>query len=82
VLAAGVFSVWVIGNFIPFYIGRDTYIAELTARFSPEYAATVAGYTPDWMLPVLLAASFASGLLGGLIGRAICKRHFVRAGIA
>jgi energy-coupling factor transport system substrate-specific component len=81
VLACGVFSIWVIGNFVPFYIGRDAYIAELTARFSSEYAAVIAGYMPGWILPVLLAASFAFGLLGGLLGRAICKKHFARAGI-
>jgi energy-coupling factor transport system substrate-specific component len=81
ILACAVFSTWVIGNFIPFYIGRDSYIAELAARFNSEYAATIAGYMPGWMLPALLAAGFVFGLLGGFLGQAICKKHFVRAGI-
>jgi energy-coupling factor transport system substrate-specific component len=81
VLACGSFSMWVFGNFVPFYIGRGAYLAELTERFGTEYATTVADYMPGWMLPVLLAASFAFGLLGGLLGKVVCKRHFERAGI-
>ena len=39
-------------------------------------------YMPDWILPVLLAASFISGIAGGIIGYRIFKKHFERAGIA
>lgn len=81
VLACGTFSIWLFGNFMPFYVGRDTYLAELTERFGSEYGATIAGYMPGWMLPVLLVVSFVFGLLGGLLGKAICKKHFERAGI-
>lgn len=81
VLACGVFSMWVFGNFIPFYVGRETYLVELTERFGSEYAAAIGSYMPGWMRPVLLIASFIFGLLGGLLGKVICKRHFERAGI-
>lgn len=32
--------------------------------------------------PILLVACFVFGLVGGMIGKAICKKHFQRAGIA
>ena len=39
-------------------------------------------YLQPEMYPVLLVACFATGIIGGFIGRAILKKHFVRAGIA
>ena len=37
---------------------------------------------PMWIAPILLVACFVFGLVGGMIGKAICKKHFQRAGIA
>ena len=82
VLTWGVFSMWVIGNFLPFYIGRDAYFATLKEGFGADYTTTLAGYMPNWMLWALIAASFVCGILGGMIGKALTAKHFVRAGVA
>lgn len=82
ILAHGVFSVWVVGNFIPVILTRDTYYQMLLSGYGKEYADTLMSYMPDWILPVLIAVCFASGLAGGLIGRNMFKKHFERAGIA
>ena len=50
--------------------------------FGQEYADTLMGYMPDWILPVMIVAAFVAGIIGGLIGRKIFKKHFERAGIA
>lgn len=82
VLAHGVFSMWVIGAFIPIVVTREAYYQNLLPGYGKEYADTLMSYMPDWILPVLLAAAFVSGLVGGLLGRRIFKKHFERAGIA
>ena len=82
VLIHGVFSMWVIGAFIPIVVTRDAYYQNLLPGYGQEYADTLMAYMPDWILPVLLIAAFVSGLVGGLIGRKIFKKHFERAGIA
>lgn len=81
VLVHGVFSMWVIGAFIPIVVSRDSYYQNLIPGYGQEYADTLMAYMPDWILPVLLAASFLSGLIGGLAGRKLFKKHFKRAGI-
>ena len=81
VLIHGVFSMWVIGAFIPIVVTRDAYYQNLLPGYGQEYADTLMAYMPDWILPVLLIAAFVSGLVGGLIGRKIFKKHFERAGI-
>ena len=79
VLIHGVFSMWVIGAFIPIVVTRDAYYQNLLPGYGQEYADTLMAYMPDWILPVLLIAAFVSGLVGGLIGRKIFKKHFERA---
>ena len=81
VLIHGVFSMWVIGAFIPIVVTRDAYYQNLLPGYGQEYADTLMAYMPDWILPMLLVAAFVSGLVGGLIGRKIFKKHFERAGI-
>ncbi|MGL6200674.1 MAG: MptD family putative ECF transporter S component [Lachnospiraceae bacterium] len=81
VLTHGVFSMWVIGAFIPIVVTRDAYYQNLIPGYGQEYADTLMSYMPDWILPVLLAAALISGLLGGLLGRKIFQKHFKKAGI-
>lgn len=82
ILGYGVFSMWVIGNYIPIVVTRDAYFNTLaTGGYGTEYAETLMRYIPDWSLAPLLAASFVSGIFGALLGRALLKKHFVRAGI-
>lgn len=83
VLAYGVFSVWLMGNFLPIVVNPESYAANLiSGGYGTEYADALLQLFPAWMLPVLLIACFAFGILGGLMGRVLLKKHFVRAGIA
>ena len=82
VLSCGVFSIWVFGNFAPIFLNRESYMVMLTEGYGTEYAATLNTYMPMWIAPILLVACFVFGLVGGMIGKAICKKHFQRAGIA
>ena len=82
VLSCGVFSIWVFGNFAPIFLNRESYMVMLTEGYGAEYAATLNTYMPMWIAPILLVACFVFGLVGGVIGKAICKKHFQRAGIA
>lgn len=36
---------------------------------------------PMWLCPVLLIASFVFGIIGGIFGKALLKKHFKKAGI-
>lgn len=83
VLSHGVFSMWLIGCYIPIVIGRAAYGADLISKgYGTAYVETLMGYVPDWSLLPLLAACFVFGLLGGWVGKTLLKKHFVRAGIA
>ena len=73
ILACGFFSMWEFGNLMPFFVGREAYLAQLQEGFGTEYVSTVSSYMPMWILPILLGATFIFGLLGGLVERRFAK---------
>lgn len=79
-LTAGVFPLWACGNYLPLFLQREQYFAD-RASYGQEYVDAVMRLTPNWIFPVLLIVTFAFGILGGLIGKKLLKKHFVKAGI-
>ena len=49
--------------------------------FGEEYITTLNSLMPMWLCPVLLIASFVFGIIGGMFGKALLKKHFKKAGI-
>lgn len=78
----GVFSLWVMGLISHMFLTRAEYFAELAVTYGQEYVDTLMMLTPEWSFPLLFVITFLGGILGGLLGRAVLKKHFVRAGIA
>lgn len=81
ILTAGVFPFWACGNCLPLFLQREQYFADRTS-YGQEYVDSVMNLTPVWMFFVLLAETFVCGVIGGLLGKALLKKHFERAGIA
>ena len=81
VLNYGLFSMWIFGNYLPLFTDYEGYFAQ-RADYGQAYIDAVQKLMPLWMAPVLLIACFVCGILGGLLGRALLKKHFEKAGLA
>lgn len=82
VLSAGIFSIVIFGNFIPLFINADEYF-KTRQSFDSDYINELTDImSHSWLIPVLLAATVVCGIIGGLIGKDVLKKHFVKAGIA
>ena len=82
VLSSGVFSLWVWGNYLQLFINREAFFASPTRQgLGVDFINTINTMLPTWMCPVLLAICFVCGLLGGLLGKKLLKKHFSKAGI-
>lgn len=81
-LAGGVFSLWIMGYVSRMFLTRDDFFASLVSSYGQEYVDTLISYTPGWMFPVLFIVTFIGGVLGALLGKAVLKKHFEKAGIA
>lgn len=66
----------------PVFLTRDTFFASLVSSYGQEYVDTLMSYTPDWTYPLLFVVTFIGGILGALLGKAVLKKHFEKAGVA
>ena len=64
-----VFSLWMVGTYIPMYFMVE------------EYADQVMAVMPMWSIVLVIAGIFVFAIFGGLLGKALLKKHFVKAGI-
>lgn len=81
VLSAGVFNLWNLGLFLPFYIGRNEYLAAQAAKKGAEWSQNMANLFPEWMLPVIILMGVVGGLAGAWIAKLLMRKHFQRAGL-
>ncbi len=81
-LGCGIFSLWIIGMALPLFFGyRDAYLESYRSGYGDAYVDALAGYTPSWMFWVMVITIFVGGLIGGILGSRILKKHFVKAGM-
>ena len=80
ILAHAVFCFWIVSNYIPLFFFADKYWST-RQNFGQEYIDALTKMFPKWMFPVHIALCFGFGILGGLFGRKILKKHFAKAGI-
>ena len=77
----GVFSIWAIGAMLPMWIMKESYFAYIRSSMGDEYTNAIMAYTQNWILFALIGTAFLSGIIGAFLGRAVLKKHFIRAGI-
>ncbi len=82
-LAAGycVFNLTSMGPFFALILAKDAFLESCSGYYGEEYIAALDKLTPSWIVLVLIALALAGGLLGGLFGKRILKKHFAKAGI-
>jgi energy-coupling factor transport system substrate-specific component len=77
-----VFSEWFVGLIMPFFVIRETFLAQIRDSYGDAYADTASAITPLWILPLIVLITALCALGGAFLGRAMLKKHFLRAGIA
>mgnify|MGYP001049903526 FL=1 len=80
-LGNGVFSLWIMRFVSRMFLTRTDFFESLISSYGQEYVDTLMSYTPNWMFPVLFVVTFIGGILGALLGKAVLKKHFEKAGI-
>ena len=75
-----VMSLWLCGAFWQIFILKDQYRALTEKMMGAAYAEQLVSL-PIWIMPLLYATAFAGGILGGLLGKKVLKKHFEKAGL-
>ena len=68
-------------KYIPMYFMVEDSWASFAASFGEEYADRVMAVMPMWSIILVIAGIFIFAILGGLLGKALLKKHFAKAGI-
>lgn len=81
VLGYGVFSLWIIGMLLPFWVMKDSYEKMMLDSMGADYTRAVLGLFDKiaWGFPLI---ALLGGIIGGFLGLAMLKKHFKKAGIA
>jgi energy-coupling factor transport system substrate-specific component len=76
------FSQWVIGSMLPMWIMKDSYFEMMRDMQGAAFAESLESLITGWMLILLIVLTAVAAVIGAYLGKAVLKRHFVRAGIA
>lgn len=78
-----VFTLWFIGPWIPLFINREEYFESPGMQaMGEEYVAAFAAVVTTPAVVISLVAVVVCGVIGGLLGSAMLRKHFVKAGLA
>lgn len=82
IISYGVFCLWICANYFPVVITADSYRKNLIdGGYSVEYCDNLFRAINSKTIAVLLVLCFVFGCVGALIGKAVVKKHFEKAGI-
>ncbi|MBO4378183.1 MAG: MptD family putative ECF transporter S component [Oscillospiraceae bacterium] len=82
VISYGVFCLWICANYFPVVITADSYRKNLIdGGYTAEYCDNLFRAINSKTIAVLLVLCFVFGCVGALIGKAIVRKHFEKAGI-
>lgn len=78
-----IFSAWMIGPWIPFFLDPSGYTAQqATQSMGSDYAEQMEVVLTGPIVLGVWGAGIVFGFLGGLLGAAVLRKHFVKAGLA
>ena len=82
ITAYAVYTLWTIGTMLPMWIMRAEFFESYRNNGGTDaYIDAVMKLTPSYMIIVIAALGIVGALLGGLLGKRVLKKHFVKAGI-
>lgn len=82
IISYAVFCLVIFGNFVPLILDAEAYFSTRQS-FGEAYITSLSDIMSNsWLMPVLIVATLVCGVIGGIIGKSLLKKHFVKAGIA
>jgi len=76
-----VFSEWAIGSMLPMWILKDSFFETTRKMQGDAFVDALEPLITVGGLALLIVLTVAGALVGAFIGKAVLKKHFVRAGI-
>ena len=76
------FSVGMVGSPLPIWLMREDFLQQITEQGMPaDHVNTLAALSSPGMLVVLFLAPIVGAVIGGLLAKAMFRKHFEKAGL-
>ena len=76
------FSLGMVGSPLPIWLMREDFLRQITEQGMPaDYVNTLAALSSNGMLIVLFLAPVVGAIIGGILARAMFRKHFEKAGL-
>ena len=76
------FSVGMVGSPLTIWLMREDFLRQITEQGMPaDYVNTLAALSSNGMLIVLFLAPVVGAVIGGILARAMFRKHFEKAGL-
>ncbi|MFD4365871.1 MptD family putative ECF transporter S component [Rhodococcus sp. NPDC058521] len=83
VLAYAVYAMWFIGPMLPIFYARDDYFSSQSmAQMGSDYVESMDALLSPAVLVAFDISTAVFGLIGGLLGLRLLRKHFEKAGLA
>ncbi|QMV84322.1 MptD family putative ECF transporter S component [Corynebacterium hindlerae] len=80
-LAYAVFCTWITMPFVPLILDTDSYYVNIADQMGQQYADAMAQIFQPWTIGILGIGAFIFGIIGGIIGLRVSRKHFESAGL-
>lgn len=77
-----IFSEWILGALAALFFMRESYFATIREGYGDTYADALLALTPSWVFWAMIGMILVGAGAGAFLGRAVLRKHFMRAGIA
>lgn len=75
------FNLTAICPFTVLYLERDRFLASFVPYYGQEYADSFAKLAPVWIPVPQIVLALAGAFLGTMLGKALLRKHFTKAGL-
>ncbi len=81
VISYMVFACTGMGPFWLLVFAKEAFLQACLNYYNQDYVNKLDALTPSWFIFVLLGLALTGGLIGGLLGNKLLKKHFEKAGV-
>lgn len=76
-----VLSLWSIGSMMPLFILKEEYLEPYRATQGEAFVEKTAAMISSWALLGVILLTVIAAVVGAFLGKAVLRKHFVKAGI-
>ncbi|KAI3349780.1 Trep_Strep domain-containing protein [Clostridium botulinum] len=82
IVSCGVIMTGFVGSPLPMWLFHDSYVDSIIKMgMDPNYVHTMSSMVSVWSLIGMVVIAFIGGFIGANFGKALLKKHFIKAGI-